>query len=285
MYTCKSAEHGLGQEDNRLDAPSHSQPLEISVAEFSCDNQRWINHPPKKLKKLGVAMASPKIPIRLKRVDASDVEKWFRDAWPDHSDDLAECSYVQVAAQLNTIVDRHNAGPERAEAKKAIQLRRKHFMTAAKHARAVNRTLPIALRHFEEEAHRLEAVGLEQLDNEVARQIAVITQARIAIRNFLDLPEPPKFRDHIDPILRIEEAVVGAWGSVSSGSSRSPAKISLGHNAEGPLVDFIRTALEAMGLAREGERGYSRDTIADHLRDRHNRSRPERRATRGVGAK
>lgn len=230
-------------------------------------------------------MASPISPAVLKRVQGSDVKQWFRDAWrhQDRYPDGPRCH--QVALQVNTIVDRHNALPKRGAAEAAIRKRRQDHLIVMGRARAFNRALQCTMDNLRREQNISTVEGLAPINGDLAHHISVTAQALTAVENFLGLPGPSKFQDHTDPILWIATAAEEAWWDTSPDTADGQKKSRFSRKPDGPLVWFTRLALDAIGLASDDQPGNSLDTISDHLRERHNRPRPRRGANAGVGEK
>ena len=226
-------------------------------------------------------MAAPNPTKVLKAVDGSEVEKWFRRAWKDEPQYPSQTACAQMAVRVNTIVGRQNVPRKEVETSNALRSRRDQLMAAARQARLLEKSLTRIVSDLEDEARSMEGDLLKSVREDVEKHIDVITEALAGVQAFLTLKVQPKAKGHMDPVVWLKLAAQEAWRRVSS----TTPTITSDYKPDGPLVSFIRNAFEAIGLAREGEPGYSLDTISEHLRDRHNRPRPERRATRGVGAK
>jgi hypothetical protein len=223
-------------------------------------------------------MASRKSTAILKPVQAAVIKHWFQDVWPRRPQYPDERSCHQVALQINTIVDRHNARSGRSAAGDAIRQRRHDHLAAGRRARALMSALQRTMDNLLIELNTLAAHGLEPVDGALSYHISVTRQALAAVESFLALPDPPTFQDHVDPILWIADAVEDAWRDVPSGP-----KIPLGHRPEAALTSFVSQATEAIGLVSSHGTAFSLDTISDHLRERQNRRRAKRHGAPEVG--
>lgn len=228
-------------------------------------------------------MASLRSTASLKRVQASDVAQWLREAWPRQARYPDECRCYQVAIRVNAIVDRHNASRGRGAAEDAIRTRRQDHLTASKHARALDQALRRTLDNLRSELNISSIEGPAPIDVDLAHHMSVTMQALTAVESFIGLPVPPKFQDHADPILWIAMAAKEAWRNLPSDTSAQQSKVRFGLKPDDPLVSFIHLALEAIGSASDGKPGNSPETISDHLRQRHNRPRLKRGSSARAG--
>lgn len=230
-------------------------------------------------------MATLRSTASLKRVQASDVKQWLREAWPGQARYPDDRRCHQLATRVNTIVDRHNAAAKRGASEEAIKKRRQDFLAAGRRARALKQALQCTMENLGNEQSLSTVEGLEPLDGDLAHHISVTTQALTAVDSFLALPAPPKFQDHAAPILWIAAAAREAWSDLLSDAPKGKTKVTFSPRPEGPLVRFVSLAQDAIGLAGEDEPGNKFATISDRLRRRQNRPRPKRAANGGVGGK
>jgi hypothetical protein len=218
------------------------------------------------------------------RVEASDVQRWFCEAWPKQNQhpDMRWC--YTVAIRINVIVDRQNASAGRSASEKVIKDRRQVRLSASRQARALQKTLAIMARDLEDELSLTSIEGLSVPNDKLMRHISVTQQAQAAIESFLKLPKPPKYEDHADPILWISAAVEESWRNILPDASIGQKKKMFSKSSESPLVKFIDRALEAIGLPIAGKWENRCETISNHLRQRHNRPRGARGASKKVEA-
>jgi len=221
-------------------------------------------------------MRSRRQTVRLKHIQATDVKQWFQDAWlrRAHLLDDRRCNFV--ALRVNTIVDRHNAMPDRAAADEAIVKRRNDHLAAGRAGRALKRALQRTMGHLLSELNTLAAYGLEP-DGALHHRISVTHQTLASVDSFLALDQP-RCQDHADPMLWIAEAVEEAWRDVPGAP-----KLPLGCRPEAPLTSFVSQAMDAIGLVSARGTAFSLDTISDHLRKRQNRPRIKRHGAAAVG--
>jgi hypothetical protein len=226
-------------------------------------------------------MGASKLPRRLQRITAVDVETWFRDAWPGFKSYPSDIQNNRLATRINTIVDRHNARLANDPSRDALKKRRQNYLRARKSARSFQRALQPISEYLQSEKDMLNQLQIEiPVFSALPGQISAVDQMQRALDTFIDLCEPPSVEDHMDPILWIADAAKEAWKNHSPGNSNIDAKkVRLGPEPGGSLVAFIWRALEGIGLAAEGVPGNSRDTIGEHLRGRQNRKRDRRSAS------
>jgi hypothetical protein len=200
---------------------------------------------------------------------------WFRDAWPDRKEYPNEAREWEVATRINVIVDRANARSAKDHPADALRQRRKHYLSALKKARALEKALhPIKehLLYVREQLHGLEAVELEFL--EFAKEIAAVDEMERALGEFLTRCEAPSLHDHEDEISWIGAAAQKAWvDTLADDPESQERRLPLGLGPDGPLAGFVQLVLEGIGLAGGDRRGNSREKISDHLRGRQNRKR------------
>ena len=228
-------------------------------------------------------MGSQKTEVNLKRVQASDLQHWLRLAWKNQSSypDIKRCNIT--AMQINTLVESRSSAPQKSASEEAVKERRKNHQIAARHARALNRALGLLVQNLQGQFGFTTTEGIPPYYQEIACQISTMEQAQAAVKNFLDLPLPPKSQDLADPVLWLAHAVEEAWHDILDDASSGQKKKMFSHFAGGPLVNFIDLALAAIGLAGVTQWDNRLDTISDHLRQRHKRRRGARGAKKKLG--
>lgn len=228
-------------------------------------------------------MAPPKNKPVLLRVEAFDVQRWFREAWPKQNQHPSMRQCCTVAIKINVIVDRQNASAGRSTSAKAFEDRRQIRLQAGREARTLQKTLAAMARNLHDELSLTSIDGLILPNEELKLHISVVEQMQVAIDRFLDLPRPPKYQDHVDPVLWIAITAKAAWHDTLVDTSSEDQKGMFGYKPDSPLVHFTSLVLEAIGPVGDGQQGNSFDTISDHLRQRQNRPRKNRAGNKKVG--
>jgi hypothetical protein len=212
----------------------------------------------------------------LRRVEPKSVPTWFMDAWPDEPKypTPAQCSWV--AARINVIIDQLDADKRRKPSQKELLATYNLYAATKRLARALKRLIPSLSQDLELRSYSY-LEGEEECYNDPETHAACVAVRSLenGLNAVLALPDPPKTRQYQDNYRWIADAAVMAWKARG-------VTVRLGNRSAGPLVAFVRLALEHIGLAKDGDESPSYDTISEHLRGRSDRPRSGRAKQRGA---
>lgn len=219
---------------------------------------------------------SPKVARPLHQITIFDVETWFREAWPGLKVYPQQAANFRLAILVQGMAERAKARSITRTSVDIFRSKRKEHLEARKRTRALQRALSPVIQSLRSDWDlvRLHSGNVNLVFPGLQEQMLVAESTYDALETFLKLCIPFEGRDHIDPILVIAGLAKEAWQDLwGSGSGDEKHKVLFGPKPSGPLVAFVRNALECIGWAGPGIAGYSEDTISEHLRRRQNRPR------------
>lgn len=198
---------------------------------------------------------SPKVASPLHQITIFDVETWFREAWPGLKVYPQQAANFRLAILVQGIADRANARSATRTSVDIYENRRKEHRQAHKCARALRRALFPVIQDLrsDREFVKLHTDNVNLVSPGLQKQIRIAESTYDALETFLSLDIPFEGTDHIDPILTMAELAKEAWQNLwDSGPDDEKNKIRFGPMPSGPLVAFIRNALECIGWAGPG---------------------------------